>query len=441
MTKRLSRRRFLRHAGGAAVATPLVGYFSASATLASDSPNEKLNVACIGIAHRGRANVNGVRGENIVALCDVDDNYLTKVGADFPKAERYHDFRKLLDRPDIDAITVSTADHQHASATLMAMRRGLHVYCEKPLTHSVSEARLVAKVAAEKKVATQMGTQIHSSDNYRRVVEVIQSGAIGPVRDVHVWVGKGWGGGDRPTGSDPVPANLKWDLWLGAAPSRPFVTDRYHPGQWRRWWDFGGGTLGDMACHLMDLPFWALGLSHPTTVRAEGPAVHAETCPLGLTVHYEFPARGDDPAVKLHWYDGDKLPHHLAEKELSVNKEGVKKLPGMGILFVGDSGKLFADYSKYQLLPEADFADYKPPEQSIAASVGHHQEWINACKTGSDTLCNFNYSGALTEAVLLGNVAFRTGKTLNWDAMNLKATNCPEADQFLSREYRPGWEL
>lgn len=436
MSKQLSRRRFLRRTGGAALAAPVLGYFGASPSLASDSPNEKMNVACIGVAHRGRANVNGVSGQNMVALCDVDDMYLTKVGEAFPKAEHYHDFRKLLERKDLDGVVVSTADHQHAPATLMAMRRGLPVYCEKPLSHSVWEAREVARVAAEQKVATQMGTQIHASDNYRRVVEVIQTGAIGPVREVHCWVGKGWGGGDRPTGSDPVPANLKWDLWLGAAPERPYVTKRYHPGQWRRWWDFGGGTLGDMACHLMDLPFWALELRHPTTVAADGPEVHPETCPLGLTVQYEFPARGDAPAVKLNWYDGNRLPHHLAKEQL-----GVEELPGMGILFVGDKGSLFSDYGKYQLLPEADFVDFKAPEQTIAASVGHHQEWINACKTGSDTLCNFDYSGALTESVLLGNVAFRTGKKMQWDGANLKATNCPEADQYLRREYRPGWEM
>lgn len=436
MTKRLTRRRFLRRTGVAALASPLAGYFGAPASLASNSPNELLNIACIGIAHRGLANVRGVQGQNIVALCDVDDNYLSRVGMNFPHADRYQDFRRLLDRKDLDAVVVSTADHQHAPATLMAMRRGLHVYCEKPLTHSVAEARLVAKLAKEHNVATQMGTQIHAEENYRRVVEVIRSGAIGSVNEVHCWVGKGWGGGDRPTGSDRVPANLKWDLWLGAAPERPFVTDRYHPGQWRRWWDFGGGTLGDMACHLMDLPFWALNLRHPTTVRADGPPVHAETCPLGLSVHYEFGKKYGQRPLQLHWHDGNRLPHHLAKEYLDV-----EELPGMGILFIGDSGRLFANYNQYRLLPESDFADYRPPEKSIASSVGHHQEWINACKTGSPTTCNFNYSGALTEAVLLGNVAYRTGKKLEWNAQRLQATNCPEAEQFLRREYRPGWEM
>jgi len=435
MSKRFSRRGFLKRTSATAAAMPVVGYFGASAATASNSPNEKLNIACIGVSNRGRANVKGVAGENVVAVCDVDDNYLADVAMHFPKADKYYDFRKLFERTDLDAVVVSTADHQHAPATLMAMRRGLHVYCEKPLTHSVSEARLVARVASETKVATQMGTQIHASDNYRRVVELIQSGAIGTVREVHVWVGKGWGGGERPEGSDPVPSNLRWDLWLGAAPERPYVTGRYHPGQWRRWWDFGGGTLGDMACHVMDLPFWALGLRHPVRVRAEGPAVHPETCPLGLKVLYEFERPGE-PNLKLHWYDGDQLPHEMAKREL-----GVEETPGLGLLFVGDDGKLFADYQKRVLLPKEKFADYQPPDQVIPKSAGHHLEWIQACKTGSPTTCNFDYSGALTETVLLGNVAFRTGKTLEWDAANLKAVGCPEADQYLRRDYRDGWEM
>jgi predicted dehydrogenase len=189
-------------------------------------------------------------------------------------------------------VVVSTADHVHAPASVMAMKLGKHCYCEKPLAHSVFEVRTMARVAREGKVATQMGIQIHAGSNYRRVVEIIQAGLIGPVAEVHVWVGKGWGGGDRPPGAQPVPKNLHWDLWLGPAPERPFAAERYHPAQWRRWWDFGNGTLGDMACHYMDLPFWALGLKHPTTIEAEGPPVHPETCPLGLIVRYEFPARG-----------------------------------------------------------------------------------------------------------------------------------------------------
>jgi predicted dehydrogenase len=312
------------------------------------------------------------------------------------------------------------------------MKLGKHVYCEKPLTHSVYEARVCAETAKTMKVATQMGTQIHADNNYRRVVEIIRSGAIGRVTEVHVWVGKGWGGGDRPTKADPVPKYLHWDLWLGPAPERPFAAGRYHPANWRRWWDFGGGTLGDMACHYMDLPFWALDLRHPRTIEAEGPAVHPETCPLGLVVRYTFPKRGELPPVSLTWYDGNKIPN---------GEVAGHKVPGQGVMFVGSGGQMYADYGRYKLYPEERFKDFNPPKQSIPNSIGHYNEWIQACKEGTPTTCNFDYSGALTEAVLLGNVAFRTGKKLHWDAENLKATGAPAADQFIRREYRKGWTL
>jgi hypothetical protein len=312
----------------------------------------------------------------------------------------------------------------------MALRLGKHVYCEKPLTHSVHEARLVAQAAASSKTATQMGTQIHAENNYRRVVEIIQSGAIGPVREVHTWAGRSWGGGDRPKEMPPVPPNLHWDLWLGPATERPYHPT-YLPANWRKWWDFGGGNIADMACHHMDLPFWALKLRGPTTIEAEGPPVHPETCPLGLIVRYEFPARGDMPPVKLTWYDGDKIPPTIHDLPTG----------GGGNLFVGERGKLWADYGSYKLSPESDFAGYKPPKPTIPNSIGHHAEWLLACKTGSPTTCNFDYSGALTEAVLLGNVAYRVGQRLEWDAAKLTAVNCPEAERFLRRAYRKGWEL
>jgi predicted dehydrogenase len=307
---------------------------------------------------------------------------------------------------------------------------GKHCYCEKPLTHTVTEARLMAKIAAEKGLATQMGTQIHAGSNYRRVVEIIQSGAIGPVREVHVWVGKGWGGGTRPTDTPPVPSYIHWDLWLGPAPYRPYHPT-YLPANWRRWWDFGEGTLGDMACHYMDLPFWALDLRYPDTIEADGPPVNPETCPMGLIVHYEHPARGDKPPVKLTWYDGNRAPKVVAGHEVR----------GSGVMFVGDKGEMFANYGSYELYPKAEFANFQPPPQTIPNSIGHHAEWIKACKEGTPTTCNFDYSGALTEAVLLGNVAYRTGKKIRWDAKNLRVTNCPEAAQYLSYKYRDGWTL
>ena len=330
-----------------------------------------------------------------------------------------------------DAIVIATADHNHAPASIRAINAGLHVYCEKPLTHTVAEARLIAEAAKAKGLATQMGTQIHAGSNYRRVVEIIQAGTIGDVTEVHVWVGKGWGGGERPEDSDEPPANLNWDLWLGPAPVRPFKAGRYHPAQWRRWWDFGQGTLGDMGCHYMDLPFWALDLRHPISCQAEGPDVHPETCPLGLVVNYKFPARGDWPAVDLTWYDGDKTPREVAGE----------RVPNSGVMFIGSEGKMFASYNNYKLFPREKFAEFEPPEKTIPDSIGHHAEWIKACKEGSPTTCNFDYSGALTESVLLGNVAYRTGKQLDWDGKNLKATNCPEADSYIRKDYRQGWEV
>jgi predicted dehydrogenase len=427
MSKLQSRRVFLSSMGALGAATfafPAIGRAGLSA-------NEKLKIGVVGTSGRAASNIEGVQGEDIVAVCDIDDNLLDHAGSRFPNAKKYSDFRKMLEAGGLDAVVVSTADHVHAPATAMALRMGKHVYCEKPLSHSVFEARTVAELAAKAKVATQMGTQIHAEDNYRRVVELIQSGAIGPVRECHVWCGKSWSGGERPTEMPPVPKSLHWDLWVGPAPMRPY-SPIYQPANWRRWWDFGSGTLGDMACHYMDLPFWALNLKHPTSVESQGPPVHKETTPNWMVVNYEFPARGDMPAVKLSWSDGSKRPAILAAKKIDW---------GDGVLFIGDKGMLLADYGRRVLMPEVEFKDFKAPEPTIAKSIGHHAEWIAACKDGRPTTCNFTYSGALTESVLLGNVAFRTGKKLAWDATALKATGCPEADALLKREYRPGWTL
>lgn len=429
---RFHRRDFLK-ASGAGFAALSGGVWSQLAAAESKSPNEKLNIACVGTANRAGADINGVQGESIVALCDIDKNYLDRAAARFPSARTYADYREMIDKETgkVDAVVVGTADHNHAPATIRAIRAGMHAYCEKPLTHTVQEARIIAEAAKKHNVATQMGTQIHAGDNYRRVVEIIQSGAIGGVTEVHVWVGKGWGGGDRPEGGQEPPANLNWDLWLGPAPVRPFWPGRYHPAQWRRWWDFGQGTLGDMACHYMDLPFWALRLRHPTSCEAEGPEVHPETCPLGLIVRYEFPEREGLPPVRFTWYDGNLIPREVAGE----------RVPGNGVMFVGSEGKMYADYGNYRLFPTDKFASYKPPQPTIPPSLGHHAEWIKACKDGSPTTCNFDYSGALTEAVLLGNVAYRTGQKLQWDAQQLRAANCPAADKYIRKEYRAGWEV
>ncbi len=429
----ISRRRFLHSSSAASAALLSAGVWSSRSIAESTSANQKLNIACIGTANRALADINGVTSESIVALCDVDSRFLDVQAKRFPDAKTYADYREMLDDNAgyVDAVVVGVADHHHAPATMRAIEKQMHVYCEKPLTHTVEEARIVADAARAAGVATQMGTQIHATDNYRRVVEVIRSGAIGDVTEVHVWVGKGWGADGLPAGADPVPAYLDWDLWLGPAPKRPFLTNKYHPAEWRRWWAFGQGTLGDMACHYMDLPFWALGLTSPTRVAAEGPRVDPEACPMGLKVHYEFPAIEGRGPVALTWYDGNLTPKTVSEIQV----------PGAGVMFVGSEGKMFADYGGYKLYPEEKFAAFTPPPPSIPASIGHHAEWIRACKAGEPTTCNFDYAGRLTESVLLGNVAFRAGQPIQWDAANLQVTGSEQATQLLRKEYRPGWEV
>lgn len=431
MANRLSRRRFLQTAAAAGA----VGFYPG--LLRADdkkvSANEKVNVGIIGVAGQGEYDMNqtAAAGANIVALCDVDEKRSGKARERFPQAKYYPDFRKLIEQKGIDAVVIATPDHTHANATAAALKAGLHVYCEKPLTHTVQEARFIAELAAKQKRVTQMGTQIHAEDNYRRVAELVQAGAVGPVKEVHVWCAKSWGGGDRPKDTPPVPDGLHYDLWLGPAPERPYHS-AYIPFNWRKWYDFGGGTLNDMACHYMDLPFWALKLRHPNKVRAEGPPIHPETTAPWMIATWEFPAREELPPVKLTWYDGGKRPALFAEE----------KLPkwGDGVLFIGDKGMLLANYGQYKLLPEKQFEGFEKPKPTIPSSIGHHKEWLEACKTGGPTTCNFDYSGALSETVLLGTVAYRVGKPLTWDAKNLTA-NEPEAERFVRKEYRKGWSL
>ena len=435
MNPRTNRRDFLKASGLTGV-----GYWAAGGIAgAQDGPqsaNEKLNIGIVGVNHRGKANMNSVAGENIAALCDINEGYLSAAAEQHPKAKKYVDWRKMLEQKDLDAITVSTTDHMHAPVSIAAMRRGLGVYCEKPLGHTVGEARLARQTYLKTKVATQMGTQIHATANYRRVVELVKSGAIGPISEVDVWCGRIGAGGEWPQGEEPVPDGLHWDLWLGTAPYHPY-NSKLMPGNltWNRYWDFGNGTIGDMGSHLIDLPFWALDLRFPTSCEAHGNPEKPSpvTNPHWLISTWQHPATADRPGLKLTWYDGVKRPKSPPGHDL--NKWGI------GVLFHGEKGKLLADYRRHILLPENDFKDFQPPEQSIAPSLGHHKEWLHGCKTGAPTLCNFDYSGALIEHNLLGNVAYRTGKKLEWDAKNLKATNCPEAERFIHKKYRKGWEI
>ncbi len=422
-----SRRQFL--AASAASGLITAGYFSSCSAKESNSPNEKLNLACIGTANQAAYDINECKHEHIAVLCDVDASYIERNLETFTDARTYVDYREMLEKEadKIDAVIVATPDHHHAPASMRAIRAGKHVYCEKPLTHTVQEARWITEAARAAGVATQLGTQIHAGDNYRRVVEIVQAGTIGQINEVHVWVGgKGWGGGELPEVTEEPPAQLSWDIWLGDAPVRPYASGRYHPAQWRKWWDFGQGTLGDMGCHYMDLPFWALGLKYPVEISAEGPPVSPVTAPIGLTVQYRFA----EPALDFTWYCDTQIPK-------SIHGTSV---PGNGVMFVGSEGMLFADYNKHRLFPVEKFQGFTPPPQTIPKSIGHHREWLKACRDGSPTTCNFDYSGPLSECVLLGNVAYRSGQKITWNAEELK-TNHAEAQKYISKQYRSGWEV
>lgn len=398
-------------------------------------PDEPMKLGVIGVGGRGTSNLGGVANQNIVALCDVDQRSLASAAEKFPGAVKYADFRDLIGAGGLDGVVISTPDHTHAPAAAMALRAGCDVYCEKPLAHTVHEVRVLTELAREHGAVTQLGTQIHSLPNYRRVVEVVQSGAIGPVAEAHVFVnGTNWSGGERPAKGEPVPDHLDWDLWLGPAPHREYAPNIYHPAHWRRWWDFGGGTMADMACHFTDLAFWTLGLRYPTSVRAEPGPIHPETTPGGMTVHYVFPERGDQPELDLTWYDGRNRPPIL-------ERLGLGKWTN-GVLFIGRDGWLIADYTRRQLGPAKTFAGYAEPEPWIPDSIGHHAEWIEACRSRGPTTCTFDYSGPLTEAVLLGLVSYLAGgEELAWDAEKMKVVNLDEANEFLRRDYRQGWAL
>ncbi|MBN1556568.1 MAG: Gfo/Idh/MocA family oxidoreductase [Lentisphaerae bacterium] len=439
---RIGRRRFLRAAALSGIAWGL-GPMPAAKAVRRPSANERLNIGVVGVAGRGADNLQKVSGENVVAICDVDDERLAAAAAKHPQAETYNDFRRLLDRNDLDAVVCSTPDHTHAVVSTLALRGGRHVYCEKPLARTVSECRVIREAARGGGRVTQMGTQIHAGTNYRRAVELVQRGVIGPVAEVHVWVNVSYGGMERPSDTPPVPAGLHYDLWLGPVEPRPYHP-AYLPGRWRNWWAFGGGGLGDFGCHYLDLPHWALDLRNCSSVEVvDGPPVHPETVPPWLVVRYEYPGRGDRPPVRLTWYHGGRRPDLLRSvlSEPGVEDGGKRKPWPSGVLFVGTKGMLLADYTRHRLLPQEAFAGFEPPDPFIPDSIGHHEEWIAACKQGGATSCDFDYSGALSETVLLGNVAYRAGAKVEWDAAGLLARNGGAAQRFVQHRYRKGWRI
>jgi len=451
MTKpRLNRRSFLKTSSATAAAAAALG--PALHLRGDETPSsEKLNIAIIGAGGRGSANTRGVAGENIVALCDTNPEVLEQVKSRHPKAKTCSDWRELIDDKKIDALVISTADHHHALASIAAMKAGKHVYCEKPLAHTVEEARQMQKVYAEKKgsIATQMGTQIHATENYRRVVELITSGAIGPVTEAHVWCSRTI----NPVESavlpeQPIPDGFDWNAWLGPAEMRGYNQGYWKGGNlnWNRRWEFGNGVLGDMGSHLIDLPFWALNLKHPTTIQSEGPPADDVACPPWQVVTWEHPAREGNAnwakPTKVVWYHGPEGMRRRSDylQPLVGDDTKIDKW-GIGVAFVGEEGTLVADYGKLVLSPSEKFQDYMPPSNRIPSSPGHYAEWLHAAKTGGESLCNFNYSGALIEHNLLGNVAHRAGKKLKWDAAKLEFAGAPEANQLLTKSYRDGWSI
>jgi predicted dehydrogenase len=451
-----TRRTFLQTAALASTVTVLPRHVLGGA--GHVAPSEKLNIAGIGVGGMGRSNLKKCATENIVALCDVDQAYAAKTFQEYPRAKVHRDFRQMLDRQrDINAVIVATPDHTHAVVALAAIRAGKHVYVQKPLSHSVYEARIITEEARKHKVATQMGNQGHSGDGARMVCEWIWSGAIGRVREVHAWTNRPvWPQGvevERPKETPPVPAGLDWDLWLGPAPYRPYHPT-YVPGTWRAWWDFGTGSLGDLGCHILDAVFWAMKLRYPSSVEAcistywhdlwKKTEPRNETYPRSTIVRYKFPARDDMPPLDLTWWDGGMMPPRPAELE-----EGRQMGDSDGgLLFLGDQGTLMTGcYGRGpRLIPESKMRQFKKPPQTIeripGGLDGHEQDWVRACKGGKPASSNFDFSGPLSEMVLMGNLAVRfPDRRLLWDGENMKVTNDPAANAYVRREYRKGWTL
>jgi predicted dehydrogenase len=446
MSRRFTRRTFIKSIAYAGAVAPL----AAPKLLRAASPAGKVNLAFIGAMGQARFSFDNLLAQNIVAIADVDAanldarRELLRKDADHAHDPRlYRDYRQMLDKEqrNIDAFIVATPDHQHAPAALRGMALGKHCYCEKPLAHTLHEVRLMREVASRHKLVTQMGTQIHATDNYRRVVEKIQAGIIGAVKEVHVWLyGRSYYGAAFPSIPDPVPASLDWDLWLGPAQPRPYYEKLYHPFEWRGWWDFGGGTFTDMACHWVDLPHWALGLREPQSALAHAPPPEELRPPKHAMIEMRHAALGDRPAVTVIWHHGGTHIDRINVYE----RYGIdnKKYPGSKTCFVGTNGILLADYTRHDLLPEDKFRDVSGPEQTIPPSAGHHAEWLQGIREGTPTQCNFDYSGALTEAVLLGAVSHRAGNVqVTYDAASGRVTGAPAAQRWATKAYRRGWDV
>ena len=450
----MDRRDFIRTAGLGAAAMAMPGRYAKAAVSATRlgriiAPDKKLKIACIGCGGQGARDFHAVRKENIVALCDVDADRAAGVFKSRSDTPKYTDYRKMLKEMDeqIDAVTVSTPDHTHFPAAMMAIEMGKHVFVQKPLAHTVWEARQMRLAARKHGVVTQMGNQGHALEGARLFREWVQAGLIGPVHEVHAWTNHHGKGANkfmdkRPKETPPAPKTLDWNLWLGVAPKRPYHPI-YVPFNWRGWWDFGSCALGDMGCHVMDAAFWALDLEYPTSVEAETAEVFEETGPAWSIVTWRFPARGKPhgplagmPPVKVVWYDGKKQPPR--PKELEEDR----RLHGHGLLLVGEKGTIYNDgaYCRSpRLIPEAKMQEMLPklPPKTIPRIKGSHfAEWIRGCKGGAKPGSNFDYSGPLTEMVLLGNIAIRTGKKIKWDGENMKCTNVAEANKYVKKEYR-----
>ena len=441
MSRNSSRRTFLKESAAIGIGLWAGGGIQPKASIAAI---EQVRFACIGVGGKGDSD-SADAGQNgdVVAICDIDDQKLEAAAKKFEKARRFNDYRKMLDEigKSIDAVTVSTPDHHHAFASVAAMKMGKACFTQKPLTHSVSEARLMANIAREMKVATQMGNQGTANDSLRKAAALIRSGKqLGEIKEVHVWTNRPvWAqGGERPEDEDETPANIHWDLFIGPAPFRKFAQG-YHPFSWRGWWDFGTGALGDMACHTFNMPFMALDLKNPTSIEAEHSGHNKDSYPNWSVIKFMFPATSSRPAIPVTWYDGGKKP----DKSLF----GDKDLPASGALIVGAKDTLHAhgDYCEnYNLLSGSE-----PTSVEFVKSPGHFVEFVNAIKGGPEAVSNFpNYAGPLTETILLGNLAVwagkgpnTPGKKIEWDSKNLKATNAPEVDVIIKRPYREGWTL